>query len=89
MWLALESADGKRSWPLGWFCKKAGHTSCSTADSEVFALIGANDVCLKREVIPTLEQLETSLNRFVKLACREDNTQAIAAVRRGYSPSLN
>ena len=40
------------------------------------------------EVIPTLEQLEVSLNRSVKLVCREDNTQAIAAVKRGYSPSL-
>lgn len=88
MWLALESEDGKRSWPLGWFCKKAGHTSCSTADSEVYALIGANDVGLKREVIPTLEQLEISLNRPVKLICKEDNTQCIAAVKRGYSPSL-
>ena len=88
MWLALESEDGKRSWPLGWFCKKAGRSSGSTADSETYALIDADDSGLKREVIPTLEQLEVSLDRPVKLIGMEDNTQCIAAIKRGYSPSL-
>jgi hypothetical protein len=88
MWLALESLDGKRSWPLSWFCKKSGHTSGSTADAETFALIGALDLGLKREVIPTLEQIELLLQRTVKLVGKEDNTQCIAAVKKGYSPSL-
>jgi hypothetical protein len=88
MWLALESADGKRSWPIAWYCKKAGHTSGSTADAEVYALVGSNDLGLKREVIPALEQLERSLNREVELIGKEDNTQCISAIKRGYSPSL-
>ena len=88
MWLEITSADGKRCWPLSWFCRKAGHSSGSTADSEVHALIGAGDSGLKREVIPILEQLERNLGRSVKLIGNEDNTQCISAIKRGYSPSL-
>ena len=51
-------------------------------------MIGACEAGLKREVIPLLHQLEITLGRLVLLQCREDNTQAIAAVRRGYSPAL-
>ena len=52
-------------------------------------MIGANECGLKKEVIPLLHQLEVTLNRLVLLVCREDNTQAIAAVRKGYSPALS
>jgi hypothetical protein len=51
-------------------------------------MIGACEAGLKKEVIPMLHQLEVSLGRLVLLQCREDNTQCIAAVRRGYSPAL-
>ncbi len=88
MWLEITSADGKRCWPLSWFCRKAGHSSGSTADSEVHALIGAGDSALKREVIPVLEQLERNLGRSVLLIGNEDNTQCISAIKRGYSPAL-
>ena len=88
MWLELQSADGKRCWPLSWFCRKAGHTPGSTADAEVLGLVGANDTGLKREVIPVLDQLETSLKRFAKLVGNEDNTQCIAAIKKGFSSNL-
>ena len=51
-------------------------------------MIGACESGLKKEVIPLLHQLEVSLGRLVLLQCQEDNTQTIAAVRRGYSPAL-
>ena len=87
-WLHLESEDGRRRWPLCWSCKRAGHTSTATADSEVWIAVGAAEMGLKKEVIPILQQLEATLGRLVLLQCREDNTQCIAAIRRGYSPAL-
>jgi len=87
-WLHIESQDGERRWPIAWSCKRAGHTSGATADSETWSMIGACENGLKKEVIPLLHQLEVTLQRLVLLVCREDNTQTIAAVRRGYSPAL-
>ena len=43
---------------------------------------------LKSEALPLLDLLTLTLGRPVVLECREDNTQCIAAVRSGYSPSL-
>ena len=68
--------------------KKAGHTSGSTADSETCSLVGANDYGLKREVIPILAQLEVTLDRPVKLVCKDDNVACIAAIKRGFSTAL-
>ena len=45
--------------------KKATHTSGSTADSETWSVIGANDATLKRDIIPILHQIEVSLGRPV------------------------
>ena len=75
-WLEISSPCGKRKWLVSFSCKKAGHTSGSTADSETWSLVGAHDCGCKREVIPILAQLEVSLNRKVKLA------------GKGYSPAL-
>ena len=80
-WLELSSPCGTRKWPLGFSIKKAGHTSGSTADSETWSLVGANDSGLKREVIPVLAQLEVSLRRPVKLICKEDNTACITQIQ--------
>ena len=71
----------------GWV-KEAGHTSSSTADSETWSLVGANDSGLKRKVIPVLAQVEVTLQRPVKLVCKENNTACIAAIKRGYSIAL-
>ena len=87
-WLELSSPCGKRKWPICYSCKKASHTSGSTADSETWCLVGANDSGLKREVIPLLHQAEVTLRRPVKLVCKEDNTACITAIKRGYSPAL-
>ena len=87
-WLEISSPFGTRKWPVCYATKKAGHSSGSTADSETWSLVGANDTGLKREVIPILAQLEVTLRRPVKLVCKEDNTQCIAAIKRGYSTAL-
>ena len=87
-WICLCSADGTRRWPLTWACKKSPHSPGSTADSESWQVVGAHDQGLKREVIPLLDQIETSLGRHVKLVGREDNTQCIAAIKKGYSQAL-
>ena len=80
----VASASG----PFASALKKAGHTSGSTADSETWSLAGTHDASLKRDVIPILHQIETTLGRPSKLIGKEDNTACIAAVRRGYSPAL-
>ena len=55
-WLELSSHCGKHKWPVCFSTKKATHTSGSTADSETWSLVGANDGRLKKEVIPILHQ---------------------------------
>ena len=62
-------------------------TSAATADSETWSLVGSHELGLKSEVIPLLHQMEESLGRMVCLRGLEDNTQCIAAIQRGYSPS--
>ena len=79
---------GRESGPFPSEIKKATHTSGSTADSETWSLIGANDATLKRDIIPILHQIEVTLGRPVKLVCKEDNTACIAALKKGYSPAL-
>ena len=68
--------------------KKASRTSGSTAGSETWSLVGANDNGFKKEVIPILHQLEVSLNRPVKLIGKEDNTACVIAIKKGYSTAL-
>ena len=66
----------------------AGHTSGSTAESETWGLIGAQDAALKQHVVPILHQVEVTLGRPVKLMGKKNNTACIASVKRGYSPAL-
>jgi len=87
-WLELSSPCGERKWPICFGTRKAGHSSGSTADSETWSLIGAQDAALKRDVVPILHQIEVCLGRAVKLVGKEDNTACTAAVQRGYSPAL-
>ena len=46
-WLELSSPDGERKWPICFGFKEAGHSSGSTADSEIWSLVGAQDATLK------------------------------------------
>ena len=87
-WLELQSACGQKRWPISWATKKAAHTSTNTADSEIWSLVGAYELGLRKEVIPILQQIEVSLNRHVLLRGLEDNTACIAAIKRGYSSAM-
>ena len=87
-WLEIQSPCGQRRCPITWATKKATHTSTNTADSEIWSLIGAQELGLRKEVIPLLQQMEVSLNRLVLLRGLEDNTACIATVKRGYSPAM-
>ena len=84
MWLELVSKDGSRCWPLAWSCKKQTATSSSTCESEVVSMSSG----LRKEAIPILDFLELALERPVQLICKEDNSQAIIAAQKGYSPAL-
>ena len=87
-WLEVRSADGRNSWPVNWAIQQAGNTSTALADSETWSLVGADELGLKKEAIPLLHQMEVSLGRVVHLRSMEDNTQCIAAIKRGHSPAL-
>jgi len=87
-WLELSSPCGSRKRPMCFATKEATHTSWSTADSETWNMIGADENGLNKEVIPSLHQLEVSLNRPVKLVCKEDNTACITVIQKGYATAL-
>ena len=84
LWLELQSADGKRCWPLAWRSKRQGSTASSTCEAEMISLATA----LKAEVLPMMELLEHALGRKIRLRCLEDNTQCIQAAESGYSAAL-
>ena len=71
---------------ITWATKKATHTSTNTSDSEIWSLIGAQELGLRKGVIPLLQQTEAALQRLVKGL--EDNTAYAATVKRGYSPAM-
>ena len=66
--MTTRSADGHDSWPVCCATKKASHTSIATADSETWSAAGANELWLKKEVIPLLHQMENNIQRiaFIK-----------------------
>ena len=67
--------------------RRQGATSGSTAEAETVALCSS----VKQDGIPFMEILDFMLcesRRPIELVCRVDNTQCLAAVRRGYSKKL-
>ena len=84
LWIELQSADGKRCWPIAWRSTRQGSTASSTCEAETISMATA----LKSEALPLLELFGEALNRKVMLECREDNTQCISAVKSGYSAAL-
>ena len=60
----------------------------ATAETETYSAVGCDAAHLKKEVIPILNMLEICLQRKVTLRMKEDNTQVISAVKKGYSPNL-
>ena len=72
---------------MTWAVRRQGATAGSTAEAETVALCSA----VKQDGIPLCELLDFMLmesRRPMELICRVDNTQCLAAVRRGYSKKL-
>ena len=84
LWIEMQSADGKRCWPIAWRSKRQGSTASSTFEAETISMATA----LKSEALPLLGLFSEALGRTVTLECREDNTQRISAVKTGYSAAL-
>jgi hypothetical protein len=84
LWLEARSADGERCWPLAWRSKRQGSTASSTCEAEYISMATS----LKSEALPMVDLFSQALGRDVGLLCLEDNTQCIAAVKKGYSAAL-
>eukprot|EP00971_Amphidinium_carterae_P068032 1346581-Amphidinium_carterae.3 len=86
IWCELRSKDSQQCWPISWISKRQGCTAFSTCESEVVSLSHA--LSLREEGIPLVQIVSEVLGHDVELTCYEDNSQAIQAVKRGYSKKL-
>eukprot|EP00971_Amphidinium_carterae_P126249 2501085-Amphidinium_carterae.1 len=84
VWVELHSPDTGACWPVAWASKRQGASAFSTCESEVVAMSYA----LREEGLPLLDLVRSITGKDVKLVCKEDNTQAISAIKRGYSKKL-
>jgi hypothetical protein len=73
-----------RSMPLTWAARKQTGTAKHTQDAEIVSMATG----MAEDGIPIQDLLARILRRPVKLLCREDNSAAISAARKGYSPAL-
>ena len=79
-WIELCFGDGS-CWPITWGSKRQGASAYSTCESEVVAL----NVAIREEGLPLHALASEIIGHSLRIRCKEDNTQAIAAVQRGYS----
>eukprot|EP00971_Amphidinium_carterae_P349384 6490992-Amphidinium_carterae.1 len=84
LWIELKSEGCERTWPITWNSKRQGGSAYATCESEIIALNNG----IREEGIPLHELVVAIVGKSVRMVCREDNTQAIAAVQRGYSKKL-
>ena len=93
LWVELATPDSSRSWPVMWSSRKQACTASSTCEAETLSLDSAASLlglsgAVRKEGAPLQALLSATLGRPVRMIVFEDNTQCIAAVRRGYSASL-
>ena len=84
LWIELQSADGRRLWPIAWHSKRQGSTASSISEAETISMATA----LKSEGLRLLELFSEALNKKVMLECRAPNNQCISAFKSGYSAAL-
>ena len=87
LFLELINPKTDSRWPLAWSVKRQGATARSTAEAETVALCTG----VKHDGLPMLELLDFMMNgsrQPMGLICKVDNTQALAAVHKGYSKKL-
>ena len=63
---------------------KQTSTSSNTCEAETVSMSSA----LRKEALQLQEFFSSTFKRSVKLICEEDNTQAIIAAKKGYSPVM-
>ena len=90
IWIEVQSADGKRCWPIAWRSKRQGSTASSICEAETISMAMA----LKSEALPLLGLFSEAeaLGRTVTLECREDTQHAMHLRRQvgifsGLAPS--
>ena len=87
MLLEIHCPSSGRRWPVCWAVRKQGATSSSTAEAETVSLA----YYTKHEGIPMqilIDALLAGTRPPIRLVALVDNTQAIAAVQKGYSKKL-
>ena len=85
--IELENPRTGHRWPIAWSVKRQGATAGSTAEAETVAVATA----VKHDGLPLASLLDLMLagcRRPIGIEARIDNTQALAAVHRGYSKKL-
>ena len=82
-WLEVMGDQGRR-FPLCWGARRQGCTTQCTAEAETVSL----SACVKNAAIPMQHLLESIFQREIMCEVYEDNSACIAAIKRGYSPSL-
>eukprot|EP00971_Amphidinium_carterae_P340283 6478544-Amphidinium_carterae.1 len=84
LWIEMKSVGSEQTWPITWNSKRQGGSAYATCESEIIALNNG----VRDEGIPLHGLVEAIVGSGVRMVCREDNTQAISAIQRGYSKKL-
>ena len=79
----IELSAGERSFPLAWWSKKQDCTATHTCEAETVSACTA-----LKEVVPMQDFLEAALGRPVPAVLKEDNSAALIACSKGYSPAM-
>lgn len=81
--MEIAGAEG-RSFPLNWGSKKQNSAAQHTGEAEVVSMA----LCVRNELLPMQNLLQTVLGRPVDAEIKEDNAAAITAIEKGYSPAM-
>ena len=84
LFIELHSPSSGHSFPIIWKSALQTTTASSSAESETVNL----STTLRQEALPVQEMFEALLGKRLMIRCKVDNTQAIAAVKKGYSKRL-
>ena len=84
LFVELASPTPGRTFPLVWRSVLQTTTGSSSAETETVSLSAG----LRQEGLPIQELLEVLIGKRLRIKCRVDNTQAIAAAKKGYSKRL-
>ncbi len=84
LYIELYSPSSGHSFPIVWRTALQTSTASSSAESETVSL----STGLRQEALPIQELLETFIGSNLWLMCKVDNTQALAAAKKGYSKRL-